>query len=78
MYHLTDPTHAWDIGGLWGYIYIGSAADGVFIKVIKNIKEINCYFKRAFLFYLQLELFEYFLNHTLDIYCYKHIPQVEG
>ena len=77
MYHLTDPTHAWDIGIYGGYVYIGSAADGVLIKVIKNIKEINLYFKRAFLFYLQLELFEYFLNHTLDIHYYRHIPQVE-
>ena len=29
MYHLNDPTHGWDMGGGVGYIYIGSAADGV-------------------------------------------------
>jgi len=28
MYHLTDPTHGWDIGGCVRIVYIGSAADG--------------------------------------------------
>jgi hypothetical protein len=36
MYHLFDPTHACDIGIYGGYVYIGSAADGVLIKVIKK------------------------------------------
>ena len=28
MYHLTDPTHAWSLGGVC-IVYIGSAADRV-------------------------------------------------
>ena len=29
MYHLTDPTHGWDMGEGVRIVYIGSAADGV-------------------------------------------------
>lgn len=31
MYHLNDPTHGWEIGGCVRLVYIGSAADGVFL-----------------------------------------------
>jgi len=36
MYHLTDPTHGWDMGGV-RMVYIGSAADGVLVYKQFNI-----------------------------------------